>query len=153
MIPYLKRKQALDLDEQLASFTDLVTKDSSNRAEVPGEHELQGLQEAVVRVRRAFPPVPVTEQAALRMQARVVPQAREALRESRTRQAGKDVRRKWALGLAAAMAVVGLAVISPLLTSEMQGGTASAISPTVGALAAAGIAGVLLLALLIRGRK
>ena len=153
MTPASVRKPEQDLDEQLASFVDRVSLQALTRADAPAGSELRGLEEVVLRLSRVFPATPLPDQAVHRIHAKVAPHARDAVRNAARRWRPAHDGRRFAMVLAAGLAAIGLLAVVPALSSAVNGGTAAAMSAMPAGLITAGLAGIILLVILLRSRK
>ncbi len=57
-------------DERLADFTDRVLAGKADQSETDADEELLALEETILRVQKAFPPVHLSQAAVKQMQAR-----------------------------------------------------------------------------------
>lgn len=141
-------------DDLLADFTDRVMDGKITAIASSSDQELRGLEETVMRFKRAFPTEPLDEKKLERMQADFKTRIRkESLISSRPAWQSRQFRQRFVLAFAAIAILVAIFMITPFLTSgigDVQG-TAGLQSQSIVLLAILG--GVIVLVFWLGRRK
>lgn len=141
-------------DDRLADFTDEALVGQGQQSASTVDEELLLLEETVLRLRTAYPPVTLDEARVKQMRVRLKNRIKREEQEAK-----QPFWKKW-LSLPQAGIVMGalsllivFILVFPSLTTAGSSTTATALTPTQGPWVAAGLAGVILFILWIKRRK
>lgn len=142
-----------NLDDRLADFTDEAL---AGRIQQPASHaevELLLLEETILRLKNAFPADPLDEARLKQMLVRLKSRIRRE-----TEGTEQPFWKNWLIRpqtrLAAALGILFLLALAfPYLTADGSSTPATALTPSLGIYAAAGLAAVIVVILWIKRRK
>ncbi|MBL8063280.1 MAG: hypothetical protein JNK32_09695 [Anaerolineales bacterium] len=152
-----KQHNDLDLDNQLAEFTDQVMEGKMNQTASPQDGELSGLEETILRLNRSFPPAALDDASSKQMLVRLKARMRreeQVVKPSFWRRLF-DIQANPQIGMMiAVVAVLVLAVVAaPMFTSTGGTSVSGTASSSASLPIAAGLVVILLMVLLWFGRK
>jgi hypothetical protein len=147
------RKQTAQYqDDQLAEFTDRLLEGKADEVASSTDPELRGLEETVLRLKRAFPKGVLDASSARRLQSDFQARVRKENREQQPAWRSRQSRQRLGLVLAGIAIVIVVLVITPLLPVDNGSilGTAGTQLPGIGL---AIVLGALLLLALWQARR
>ena len=144
-------------DDRLAEFTDNALAGRLTQTEADVDKELLALEETVLRLKSAFPPVALepstVKQMQVRFNARAKREAREAKQPFWKKWLEPQSRLQFGMAFAAAALVIAFAIFSPAAATANLLASAAALAPMKNIFAALTLAGVILIFLWMKRRK
>lgn len=144
-------------DDQLADFTDQLLAGRVAQAESAADEELLALEETVLRLQNAFPPVSLDQstikQMNVRFNARVRRETREAAQPFWKKWFEPQARLQFGTAFAATALLIVLALLAPPSAVSGSATSATALTPVKGSVIAVTLTIVLVFFLWTKRRK
>jgi hypothetical protein len=144
-------------DDRLSNFADQALSGRVSQIEAELDDELVGLEQTVLRLQNAFPPITLDQIPVKQMQVRLNARIRRENQEKK-----EPFWKKWfepqarlqiGMAFAAVALMVTLAVFSPSLTTAGSSTTGTALTPIKNSFVVIMLAGLILITIWIKRRK